>query len=193
MFALLGKKGASLLFLLVSVLFAYPGVLNLKDGYAQDSFPVSSFAMFANKRALVHSMAYVRGIRTGGKEPILLHAGAISPGGMNQNLARLGRLRSRSRKEIQAACEAIGERIKNDRRYRDVVRLQLTHGLFRPELYFGQGEKKALRESVFGRCRVPDGKYAHRRSALEPPPPTRTRSTPPRPAKKPGRPSQENE
>lgn len=153
------------MFLGVAYLFGYPGYLNLKDGYAKDSFPISSFAMFANKRSDVHTMAYVRGLRTGVQEPVLLRAGHISPGGMNQNLARLGRLRSRSRQEIRDACVAIGERIKNQSRYKDVYRLEMVHGQFRPELYFGKGERKPVRESVFGRCRVPDGKYAKERSS----------------------------
>lgn len=136
--------------------FGLPGLRHVlpKELAAEDSFPISTFAMFSTPRPPEHRMTWVRALDRGGKSVGHVPSGAFHPGGMNQAMAYLREAR-RDQARRERICGEIARKLV-ERKYRSRVKqIEIVDAYYRPEKVFGpERDERPERERVLIRCAV---------------------------------------
>jgi hypothetical protein len=152
----LKKQLAVALTIALTVAFALPGLRHaLPESFgAEDSFPISTFAMFSNPRPPEHRMTWVRGLDASGKSLGHVQSGAFHPGGMNQAMAYLREAR-RDRERRDRICREIALKLL-EHRYRSLIKqIEIVDAYYRPEKVFGPArDERPERERVLVACPV---------------------------------------
>lgn len=130
--------------------FALVGVLSpLARAPYDDSFPFSTFPMFASKRATKLTMGYALGVRADGTDRTLSPR-MIGTGEVLQARAMIdGAMRSRTR--LDALCTQIAARVADDDDFADVTQIRLVMGTHDAVEYLVH----AKQGSVLERARCP--------------------------------------
>jgi hypothetical protein len=118
-----------------------------------DSFPLSYYPMFTDRREEVPRFNHVIG-RDGQGNRITIPYSYIGSGGMNQVRRQINR--SVSRGDAPRLCQAVASRLARTSRapYADVRSLEVVTGSYRLATYFGGGDKTPVDERVRAICQV---------------------------------------
>ncbi len=141
----------------LSALFAVPGVRNAlpKRYHAQDSFPVSTFAMFSTPRPPEHRMTWVRALDAAGRPAGRVRSDVYNPGGLNQAMAHLRRARPKRMAQRAAICREIAAHVAAARDLRHVAQVQIVDAWYVPEKVFGPArDEEPERAEVLVTCAV---------------------------------------
>jgi len=125
----------------------------VRDPY-DDGFPLSTYPMFASKRATVLTFSYALGVGRAG-ERITLTPGLIGSGEVLQAMRVLDNAVSRGRREMTTLCEAIAARVAADSAWDSVMAVRLVTGTHDALDYLDAG--KIGNEAERLRCPVKRG------------------------------------
>jgi hypothetical protein len=118
----------------------------------QDSFPFSTYPMFAHPRPKP-KLFFMEGLDAGGTQrripPHFVANQEVMQAAQIVQRAALGGTASRDR-----LCKRVAERVAADPTYQDVVRVQLVRASFDTLRYFTVSPEPEQRR-VYGRCEVP--------------------------------------
>jgi hypothetical protein len=92
-----------------------------------DSFPLSTYPMFASPRPTTQTLDYALGMTTAGERRVL-EPRLVGTGEVLEALAIVGRAIRSGRSESLALCTQIAERVARDPGYADVVMVRLVTG-----------------------------------------------------------------
>lgn len=142
---------------LVTLVVAGAVLLPVKEHFERrldDSFPLSSYPMFANPRPAWEQIVYVVGT-TAEDERVVLPYRLWATGGMHQGRAQIQRGTRTARDRLEM-CRLIADNVAKSRRerYRDVKEVRIVRGFFERDVYFGERKREAKRERLLQRCDV---------------------------------------
>lgn len=150
------KQLALVLTVALAVAFGLPGLRHVlpKGLAAQDSFPISTFAMFSNPRPPEHRMTWVRALDARGESLGHVQSGAFHPGGMNQAMAYLRDAR-RDQARRDRICREIARELVQRRFRKRIKQIEIVDAYYRPEKVFGpERDARPERERVLVKCPV---------------------------------------
>lgn len=131
-------------------------VLRAPDDPDSDSFPLSTYPMFAAPRPAALTMAWARGVAPGRWRALSpVHVGT---GEVMQAFATIQRAASGGPDDRAALCRAIAERVARDAARGDVVEIELVVGTYDAVRWLaGDAAAAATDEAVLARCPVVRG------------------------------------
>ena len=116
-----------------------------------DSFPLSTYPMFAWKRETRQTFRYALGETAGGERRIL-SPGLVGTGEVLQALQVIGRAVAAGRGEATKLCEAIAARVARDSERADIAAIRIVVGTHDAVEYLARGH--VGREVELLRCPV---------------------------------------
>ena len=117
-----------------------------------DSFPLSTYPMFAAPRPRELTMASARGVTRDGR-PRTLSPAHVGTGEVMQAFATIQRAAAAGPDERSALCAAIAARVAGDAELADVVAVELVSGSY-DAVELVAGGTRVGREAVLVRCSV---------------------------------------
>ena len=117
-----------------------------------DSFPLSTYPMFAAPRPRELTMASARGVTRDGR-PRTLSPAHVGTGEVMQAFATIQRAAAAGPDERSALCAAIAARVAGDAALTDVVAVELISGTYNAVNAVAGGARVG-REAVLVRCSV---------------------------------------
>lgn len=121
----------------------------------KDSFPLSYYPMFSQKRSETYQVNYLVGLDAAGNRHVVPHKFAGS-GGFNQTRRQINKVVREKR--AGDLCRAVAERLGKEKRppFSEIVTVRIVSGTFGVDDYFA-GNKTPLKESVRATAKVPRG------------------------------------
>jgi hypothetical protein len=120
-----------------------------------DSFPLSTYPMFAAPRPRALTMAWARGVTRDGR-PRTLSPAHLGTGEVMQAFATIQRAAAAGPDERSALCAAIATRVAGDVDLADVAAIELISGSY-DAIELVSGSPAAGREAPLARCNVQRG------------------------------------
>ena len=110
----------------------------VRDPY-DDSFPLSTYPMFATQRPTVQTFHYAVGITRDGKRRTLSTA-LVGTGEVLQAIKLFDHAVGRGRAELTALCNSIAARVAADPDFADVVTIRIVTGTHDAVEYLARGK-----------------------------------------------------
>jgi hypothetical protein len=137
----------------VSALFLGAILWPMAQTPPRDSFPLSTFPMFARARPPVVDIDHLVAVGNAGQRRIVPPQ-LVVRGEVLQSKALIDATVRRGRRASLELCRAVAARLAEDPGWSNVVRLELRRDRFDVLAYFA-GERTPLQQRVHARCRVP--------------------------------------
>lgn len=116
-----------------------------------DGFPLSTYPMFASRRATVQTYRYALGETAAGERRVL-RPSVVGTVEVLQAMRVIDRATAGGRAELTRLCDAIAARVADDEDFADVTAVRIVRGTHDAVEYLARG--KVGRESELVRCEV---------------------------------------